>query len=92
MRAAISAAGRRRCGASVCLPGPSWSSRWIAAAPACSKACTVRQMFAASWKPPSASAITGTCTALAIERTCSTSSGSASRPVSGRAKRLAAVA
>jgi hypothetical protein len=49
-------------------------------------------MFAASWKPPSASAMTGRSTALTMVRACSTSSGSASAPVSGSAKRLAAVA
>ena len=41
MRSAASSTGWSFCGKSVCLPAPVWSSMWIAATPAASKARTV---------------------------------------------------
>ncbi|HEV8110017.1 MAG TPA: hypothetical protein VGP97_21085 [Burkholderiales bacterium] len=59
----------------------------------------MRQISGASWKPPSApnkppsaSAITGSFTACAMVRACSTSASSERSQVSGMPKRLAAVA
>src|SRR5437870_3342292 len=63
---------------------------WIAATPAASNACTVRHMSCGALKPPSASAITGRSTALAMELACSTRSSSLSNPVSRSPKQLAA--
>ena len=64
--------------------GATWSSRWIAATPAASKAPIVRITFSGLPYPVSASAITGMSTQSAIRRALSTISVMVSRPTSGR--------